>query len=157
MVMLKEHDVLRLQFFLSLHCICSVCFLKGTKTHRRGGYSSCFPCLPSSSAMSRVFLFIGKEEGGFVFEAILTSPFTIFSLSFAKRFLPNSSFKGGSLRLRPLFLVQVYISFHLNNTSRLPRHRHSLAAAMGFLGIFDLQRCQELQAELVSSFCSKSS
>lgn len=105
--------------------------------------------------MSRVFLFIGKEEGGLVFETILMSPFTLFSLNFAEGFLPNS--KGGSLRLRPLFLVQVYISFHLSNTSRLPRYRHSLAAGLGFIGTFGLERDQKLKADLVSSFCSKSS
>lgn len=145
LVTLKEREVLRLQFRLSLHCVCSVWFLKGTKTHRRQGSSSCFPCLSSSTAMSRVFLFIEKEEDRLVFETILTSPFTLFSLSlsFAVGFLPNSSCKDVSLRLRPLLLVQVYNSFQLIDTSRLPRHRYSLAAGLGFVGTFCLQRDHE--------------
>lgn len=66
-----------------------------------------------------------------------------------RKIFTHSSCKSGLLRL------QVYISFHLRDTSRLPRHRHSLAAELGFIGTFGLQKHQELKADLFSSFCSK--
>lgn len=99
---LKEHEVLRLQFLLGLQHMCRAWYLKGPESHRRGGSSFWLPCLPSSSAVSRVFLLSRKEKYGFVFETILTVPFTVFALSSSssETFLDSDSCKDGSL-IRP--------------------------------------------------------